>query len=48
MNRKTPCLLFLLAIVLTLTGCYTIRGIGQDVEAAGEAVEETAEEAAGY
>jgi predicted small secreted protein len=48
MNSKIFCLLSLLTLVLTLTGCYTIRGIGQDVEAAGGAVEETAEETRGY
>lgn len=40
--------LFLLAIVFTLAGCHTIRGVGQDVEAAGGAVEEEAEEHTGY
>ncbi|MFW6094090.1 MAG: entericidin A/B family lipoprotein [Pseudomonadota bacterium] len=38
----------LLAVLLlagALTGCNTIRGAGEDVEAGGEAVSETAEEA---
>lgn len=48
MNGKTLCLLSLLTLVMTLSGCYTIRGIGQDVEAAGGAVEESAEETRGY
>lgn len=48
MNRKTLTTFFLLAIMLPLTGCYTVRGVGQDVEAAGEAIEETAEKTKGY
>lgn len=28
-----------------LSGCNTTQGLGEDVEAAGEAIEETAEEA---
>lgn len=40
----------LLALLLTfsaflISGCNTTRGFGQDVEATGEAIEETAEEA---
>lgn len=33
---------------LGLAGCNTIAGIGEDVEAAGGAVEEEAEEKKGY
>jgi predicted small secreted protein len=31
-----------LAGLLTLTGCNTIRGIGQDIEKAGAAIEKSA------
>lgn len=48
MNRKILTTLFLLTIILPLTGCYTVRGAGQDIEAAGEAIEESAEETKGY
>ena len=32
-------------ILAGLAGCNTTRGVGQDVQAAGDAIEETAEEA---
>ncbi len=34
-----------LAAALTTTACNTIKGAGQDVEAAGQAVSDTAEKA---
>ncbi len=34
--------LTLLAALLALTGCNTIRGIGQDIEKAGAAIEKSA------
>ena len=32
----------LLAVLLALTGCNTVRGIGQDIEKAGSAIEKSA------
>jgi len=32
----------LLAALLALTGCNTVRGIGQDIEKAGSAIEKSA------
>ena len=32
----------LIAVLLTLAGCNTIRGIGQDIEKAGAAIEKSA------
>jgi entericidin B len=37
-------LLVLLGLLLAVAGCNTISGIGQDVEAAGEAITGTAED----
>ena len=39
-----PRFVALLALLLALAGCNTISGVGQDVEAAGEAISDTAEE----
>jgi predicted small secreted protein len=38
-------LFFGTSMVVGLAGCNTIEGAGEDVEAAGEAVEDTAEDA---
>ena len=38
--------LLLFGISLLASGCNTIRGAGQDLESAGSAIEETAEDAA--
>lgn len=38
--------LVLAASALIVAGCNTVAGIGRDVSAAGQAVEETAEEVA--
>lgn len=51
MPRETQVMrkLFLLALIaagLTTAACNTMAGMGRDVEAAGEAVEETATDAA--
>ncbi len=35
----------LLAVLALLGACNTVRGVGQDVESAGEAISDTAEEA---
>lgn len=36
---KTIVSLLTLALVMTLCGCNTVRGIGQDVQKAGEKIE---------
>ena len=35
----------LAALALGVTGCNTTRGVGQDIEAAGDAIEDAAEDA---
>jgi len=40
MNKLLP--LGLLALALSLAGCNTLRGIGQDIEKAGAAIEKSA------
>lgn len=42
MKRSLPALFALLSI-LALAGCNTVEGLGQDLENAGEAIEEEAE-----
>lgn len=34
-----PMIVILMAAVITLAGCNTVRGIGQDIEKAGSAIE---------
>ena len=46
MNRNRMILVALLA-AFALSGCNTVRGVGQDVKKAGEVVEETAEDCKG-
>ncbi|WP_295362754.1 entericidin A/B family lipoprotein [Arenimonas sp.] len=41
----TASLTLALASLLALGGCNTIRGIGEDTEKAGEAIQDTADEA---
>lgn len=41
-------LLFALLLPLGLTACNTIKGMGQDISAGGEAIEETAKETKPY
>jgi entericidin B len=36
------------AYVMVLSGCNTMEGIGEDMEAAGEGIEKKAEEKKGY
>ncbi len=36
---KTITALFTLALVLLLSGCNTVRGMGQDIQKAGETIE---------
>ncbi len=40
--------LFVMAGVLTMTGCNTMRGAGQDVSAAGDKIENSAEKHKNY
>ncbi len=40
--KMTAAILFAL-LVVTLTGCNTMRGLGQDVERAGEAIQRKAD-----
>jgi predicted small secreted protein len=39
---KTIATLFVLSFVLALAGCNTVRGAGQDVQKAGEKIEDAA------
>ncbi len=39
---KTITALFALAFILTLSGCNTVKGMGQDVQKAGSAIENAA------
>jgi predicted small secreted protein len=39
-------LLMVLAAQLSLTGCNTLSGAGEDIQSAGETIEDTAEETA--
>ncbi len=48
MSKKITSPLVALAALMgavSLTACNTVEGVGQDVERAGEAIEETAQEA---
>lgn len=40
--KKTIAALFVVTLVPMLAACNTIKGVGQDVKAGGEAVEEVA------
>ncbi|HNO74642.1 entericidin A/B family lipoprotein [Nitrosomonas mobilis] len=39
---KNSCLLLLLVLVLSLSSCNTMQGLGKDVQRGGEAIEKTA------
>jgi entericidin B len=41
-------LLLTLAFSLSLTACNTVEGVGKDVEAAGDAIEDSADENKNY
>ena len=41
--RKLSLILATLLVITTLSACNTIRGIGQDIGAAGDAIEDSAE-----
>jgi len=42
-NRKLLAVL-MLAMMGSLAGCHTIAGAGQDIESAGDSIEDTAED----
>ena len=39
---KTIAALFTLSLVLTLTGCNTVQGMGQDLQKGGQVLEDAA------
>jgi len=41
MKRKIAAAIVLLVCVWTLSGCHTVKGVGQDVKSAGDAIEES-------
>ncbi len=42
--RKILALLLMGGYLITMAGCNTVEGMGEDIEASGEAIEEEAEE----
>ena len=42
--KRTMSLLFLGLITLSLTACNTVAGVGEDLQEAGEEIEEEAED----
>ena len=42
--KKIIAALFVVAVLPTLAACNTVKGVGKDVQAGGEAVEEAADE----
>ena len=36
---KTPVSLIVVSLLLVLTGCNTVKGMGQDIQKAGEKIE---------
>ena len=43
MKRTIALGILLLATLLTISGCNTVRGMGQDIEQGGEAIQRSAE-----
>ncbi|HEM8291521.1 entericidin A/B family lipoprotein [Providencia vermicola] len=43
MLKKTSFLICSLAIAFTLTACNTTKGVGEDIEAGGEAIQRAAQ-----
>lgn len=43
--RASAVVLLVMLGIATLTGCNTMRGVGQDIEATGDKIENTAERA---
>jgi predicted small secreted protein len=41
--KKLSAVLFLVSMVLVLSACNTVSGVGKDVQKAGEAVEDAAD-----
>ena len=44
MKKKIAAAVVLLVCVWTLSGCHTVKGVGQDVESAGQAIEDSSGE----
>ena len=40
-NTMKPMIAVLIAAALTLAGCNTVRGVGQDIEKAGDAIQKS-------
>ena len=40
-NRMKPMIAVLIAAALTLAGCNTVDGLGQDIEKAGDAIQKS-------
>jgi predicted small secreted protein len=43
---KLCCTLLLAVVILSLAGCHTVAGMGEDIEAGGKAIENASHEAA--
>ena len=41
MKRKIAAAIVLIMCVWTLSGCHTVKGVGQDVESLGGAIEDS-------
>jgi predicted small secreted protein len=41
-TMKTLTVMLALSIVVTLSGCNTVKGVGQDLQKAGEKIEDAA------
>jgi entericidin B len=41
MKRKIVVAVVLLICMWTLSGCHTVKGVGQDVKSAGDAIEDS-------
>jgi len=48
LTRMTSLLLVLLPLTISTTGCNTVAGAGEDLEAAGDSIENSAEQNKGY
>ncbi len=43
MLKKTLTLILTAAFIVALSGCNTVEGIGEDIEAAGEGIQDAAD-----
>jgi len=43
MFKKTLMLALTAAFLVALTGCNTVEGVGEDIEAVGESIQDTAD-----